>query len=128
MKYKVIARKNPRNPEEPQKYYAHIVRPDKISLDELALRISEISPVSELDTKSVLIAFTKVLPEFFLKGASIDMGDLGYFQATIKSGGAEVAEDFISDMIKNFKVSYHPSPEVKDKFKTVKYTKVQAQQ
>ena len=124
MKYKVIPKKNPRNPEAPQKYYAQIVRPDKISLDELSERISEISPVSKLDTKSVLIAFTQVLPEYFLKGASIDLGDLGYFQASIKSNGAETIEDFASALIKNFKVSYHPSSEVKAKFKTVKYTKV----
>jgi len=124
MKYKVIPRKNPRSPEEPQKFYAQIVRPDKISLDELADRISEISPVSKLDTKSVLIAFTQVLPEYFLKGSSIDIGDLGYFQATIKSNGADTEEDFTSDLIKTFKVSYHPSSEVKDKFKAVKYIKV----
>lgn len=125
MKYKVIPRKNPRNQEDPPKFYAQIVRPDKISLDELAGRIAEISPVSKLDTKSVLIAFTEVLPEYFLRGASIQLGDLGYFQATIKSNGAENEEDFASNMIKNFKVGYHPSSEVKHSFKSVKYTKVQ---
>jgi len=125
MNYKVITRKNPRDLEAPPKYYAQIVRPPSISLDKLANRISEISPVSDLDIKAVLITLTKVLPEYFIEGATVNMGDLGYFQTTLRSNGADNEDDFSSDLIKGFSVNYNESSQVKEKYKTVKYNKVQ---
>lgn len=125
MKFKVIPRKNPQDANATPKYYAQIVRPESITIEKLSKRISEISPVSELDTQSVLIAFTKVLPEYFIEGASVQLGDLGYFQASLKSHGAETPEDFTASLIKGFSVSYRSSSKVKDQYKMVKYTKMQ---
>lgn len=77
-----------------------------------------------MDTKSVLIAFTQVLPEYFLEGATIELGDLGYFQTSMQSNGAVTAEEFTSDMIKGFSVSYRATSKVKEQYKNVKYTKL----
>ena len=40
MNYKVIERKDPRNPEAPGKYYGFIVNLSKIGIEEIATRIS----------------------------------------------------------------------------------------
>lgn len=125
MKYKVIPRINPLDKDAAPKYYAQIVRPEPVSIEKLAKRIAEISPVSELDTQSVLIAFTKVLPEYFIEGATVQLGDMGFFQTTLRSNGAEVEEDFNSNLIKGFSVSYRSSPRMKQQYKMVKYQKVQ---
>ena len=125
MKYKVIPRKNPLDKDAAPKYYAHILRPDPVSIEKLSKRIAEISPVSELDTQSVLIAFTKVLPEYFVEGATVQLGDLGFFQTTLRSHGSEIEEEFTSSLIKGFSVSYRSSPKVKQQYKLVKYQKVQ---
>lgn len=125
MKFKVVTRKNPRDLEAAPKYYAQIVRPESITIEKLSKRIAEISPVSELDTQSVLIAFTKVMPEYFIEGATVELGDLGYFQTTMQSNGVETAEEFTSSLIKGFSVRYRASSKVRNAYKMVKYTKVQ---
>jgi predicted histone-like DNA-binding protein len=126
MKYKIIPRRNPQDANAVPKYYAQIIRPESITMEKLAKRIAEISPVNELDTQSVLIAFTKVLPEYFIEGATVQLGDLGFFQTTLRSHGSETEEDFTTDLIKGFGVSYRSSTKVKNQYKMVKYTKVLA--
>ncbi|WP_282036869.1 hypothetical protein [Saccharicrinis aurantiacus] len=125
MDYKLISRPIPGKPELPVKFYASIVRPKNVSLDMLAKRISEVSPVNELDTQTALVAFTKILPEFLKEGATVELGDLGRFRVNISSDGAESEEDFKKEMIKSNKISYQASVKVKKEMKNVEYTKVQ---
>lgn len=125
MKFTVIPRKNPQDANALPKYYAQIVRPESVTIEKLSKRISEISPVSELDTQSVLIAFAKVLPEYFIEGATVQLGDLGLLQTTMRSGGSETEEDFTTDLIKGFSVRYRASTKGKHQYNMVKYTKVQ---
>ena len=63
IKYKLITRKNPTQPKEAPKHYATIVRPENVSIEQLAKRVAEVSPVNELDTETTLIALSKVIPE-----------------------------------------------------------------
>nr|WP_319399608.1 hypothetical protein [uncultured Carboxylicivirga sp.] len=124
MDYKVISKKIPGKPTEPEKYYATIVRPKNVTLATLAKRIAEISPVNELDTKAVLIAFTKVIPEYWVEGATVELGDLGRFMVTLNSNGADTPEDFKSDLVKGNNVRYQMSTEVKKVMKSAEYSKV----
>lgn len=124
MKYKIIPRLNPQKPNDNPKYFARIVRPENITLEKLSKRIAEISPLSEIDTQTTLIALTKVLPEFFIEGATVELGDFGYFQTTMQSNGVENTEDFTANQIKGFSVRYRASNKVKEQCRLVKYTKV----
>ena len=124
MDFRVIPKKMPGRPTEPEKYYAIIVRPKKATLEVLAKRISEISPVNELDTKSVLLALTHVLPEYLVLGASTELGDLGQLMVNISSEGADTEEDFDKELIKGCKISYFPSAKVKKMLLAVTYEKV----
>lgn len=124
MDYKVVAKHIPGKPELPKKHYATIVRPKNVTLDILSNRIAEISPVNQLDTQTVLVAFTKVLPEFLKQGATVELGDLGRLMVNISSGGADTEEDFTDDQIKSNKISYQPSIKVKEVMKAVKYEKI----
>ncbi|WP_282039781.1 hypothetical protein [Saccharicrinis aurantiacus] len=124
MDYKVVTKPIPGKPELPKKHYATIVRPKNVTLDVLAKRISEVSPVNELDTQTTLVAFTKILPEFLKEGATVELGDLGRFMVNISSAGADTEEEFKKDLIKSNKISYQPSTSVKKEMKYVEYTKV----
>jgi predicted histone-like DNA-binding protein len=124
MDFKVIPRKIPGKPEEPQKYYASIVRPKKIELKRLAKRIAEVSPVNELDTETVLTALTRIMPEYLVYGATVELGELGRLQVNISSVGADSEEDFSKDMIKSNKISFQPGMQVKEAMKLVTYDKV----
>ncbi|MCT4645546.1 MAG: DNA-binding protein [Carboxylicivirga sp.] len=123
IKFKIITRGNPRQPELPKKHYGTIVRPRNVTLETLAKRISEISPVNELDTLTSLTALARVIPEFLSEGATVELGDLGRLQVTISSEGADTEEDFNKKMVKNCKVRYQPSVKVKDTLEAVKFEK-----
>ena len=56
MNYKVIERKDPRNPEAPGKYYGFIVNLSKIGIEEIATRISGTCTVTRHDCLAVLSA------------------------------------------------------------------------
>ncbi|MFA8436846.1 MAG: HU family DNA-binding protein [Marinifilaceae bacterium] len=124
MDYKLITRPIPGKPEEPSKYYATIVRPKKADIQEIAKRISDVSPVNELDTESVLLAFVRVLPEFLKKGQTIELGDFGRLSVNIRSSGADTEEEFKKDLIKGNKINFAPGVSVKKEMKNVEYEKV----
>ncbi len=119
----MIPRKHPGKPEADPLYYASVVRPEKISLDTLANRIAEISPVNELDTKTALMTLARVVPEYLAKGATVELGEIGRLQVNLSSKGAETEEDFTTDMIKDCKVSYQAGVKVKKVLKSVEYKK-----
>ena len=114
----------PGRPTEPNKYYGTIVRPKNVTLEALARRIAEISPVNELDTESVLNAFVRILPEFLKSGATVELGSLGRFMVTISSEGADTEDDFDKSLIKSNKISFHPGTKVKKEMEKVEYDKV----
>ncbi|MCG8579826.1 MAG: hypothetical protein MI866_07920 [Bacteroidales bacterium] len=121
--YRLIPRRNPGKPEAKPKQYATIVRPAKVTLDELASRIAEISPVNELDTKTALMTLARVVPEYLAKGATVELGDIGRLMVNLSSAGAETEEDFSNDMIKGCKVSYRPGIKVYKALKNVEKKK-----
>ncbi len=124
MDFKIISKKMPGRPTEPEKFYATIVRPNNVTLSTLAKRIAEISPVNELDTESVLLALTHVLPEYLSTGATVELGDFGRLMVNISSNGTDTEEEFSKDLIKSNKISYQPSTKVKKVMKDVTYKKV----
>jgi predicted histone-like DNA-binding protein len=124
MEFKIISRKMPGRPTEPEKFYATIVRPNNITLETLAKRISEISPVNELDTETALLALTKVLPEYLSTGATVELGEFGRLMVNISSDGSTTEEDYNKELIKSNKISYQPSTQVKKVMKGVEYKKV----
>ncbi len=124
MNYRIISRKNPSSLTDPEKYYGLIVRPENVSIKKLAKRIAEISPVNELDTESVLNAFVRVLPEYFVEGATIELGELGRLQVNISTSGADTPEDFNSDLIKGVNVRYQAGTSIKKTLKQVEFKKV----
>lgn len=114
----------PGRPTEPEKFYATIVRPNNVTLETLAKRIAEISPVNELDTELVLHALTRVLLEYLSTGATVELGDFGRLMVNISSNGSDTKEDFNKELIKSNKISYQPSTKVKKVMKGVAYKKV----
>ena len=124
MEFKIISRKIPGKPTEPEKFYATIVRPNNVKLETLAKRISEISPVNELDTKLALQALIFVLPEYLSEGATAELGDFGRLMVTINSKGSDTEEDFSKELIKGITITYYPSTKVKKILKGVDFKKV----
>jgi predicted histone-like DNA-binding protein len=92
-KYNVIARKNPRDPDAPEKYYPSFVSSGKVTLRQLAEHIADISTVSSIDTLAVLEAFLQVVPKEMAEGNIVDLEEFGSFRLRIKTEGSDTPEE-----------------------------------
>ena len=74
MMYKVIERKDPRNPEGQGKYYGLIVNMSNIGIDELATRISATCTVTRHDCLAVLSALQEQIIYALKEGRRVHLG------------------------------------------------------
>jgi predicted histone-like DNA-binding protein len=124
IKFKTIARKNPRDLESHPKYYASAVKTGKTDVDALSSLVSQSTTVSRADVYAVLIALLETVIRELQEGRTVQLSKLGTFSINIGSEGADSPEKVISSTIKKSKIIYRPGLELKNMMKTLKYEKV----
>ena len=80
--------------------------------------------VSDTDAMAVLNDLNKLLRRHLADGKIVRFGDLGTFQISFGSEGAETEAKFNASMIRKAKVAFRPGIDLKDMLATLKYTKV----
>jgi predicted histone-like DNA-binding protein len=113
LKYRLIQRVNPRNPEAPRFFYAKAVTKGEVKLRQLAQEIADISTVSVVDIMGVIESFIQLIPKHLTQGDIVRLGDFGTFAIGILSEGAEQEKDFNANMITNVKIYFRPGSELK---------------
>ncbi|MDR2817030.1 MAG: HU family DNA-binding protein [Proteiniphilum sp.] len=121
MKYRVIERKNPQNPQERGKYYANAVNAGRFTVKQFAKEIAGRSSLTHGDIENVLTNFLDELPTFLKIGMSIKLGDFGTFRLSLSSEGADSPEQFNAGMIKGAKIIFTPGTELKESLNDVKF-------
>ena len=121
MKFKVIQRRNPLQPAQPYKWYASPVNAGKFGIKEFSKGIEGRSSLTRGDIENVLTNFTDELPLFLKLGMSIKLGDLGTLRLTLSSEGTDNKEDFHASKIKNVKVVFTPSAELKRQLENITF-------
>lgn len=108
--YSVTARPNPREKNDPYKYYASPQVSENVSMDEFCRHIASHGSVyGRADVQSVLAQAVDCLREMLLDGKQVSLGDLGSFRIGLKSKGAITAEDFNpTEHIKSVHVNWTP--------------------
>ena len=123
IKFNVIDKRNPADPEAPNKYYASSFMTGKMGIEELTSRVEKISTVSGADIRAVLYAIVDVVPEIMSEGNSVTIGDLGAFRISISSEGSETPEKVTSTNIRSSKILFTPGKKFKTMLKTLTYSK-----
>ncbi len=123
IKFNVINKRNPVNPEAPSKYYASSFITGKVGIEELTSRIEKLSTVSGADIRAVLYAIVDVVPEILSEGNSVTIGDLGSFRVSISSEGSDTAEEVTSANIRSSRIIFTPGKKFKTMLKTLTYSK-----
>jgi predicted histone-like DNA-binding protein len=123
IKFKVIAKKNPRNPEAPIKYYAHTALDGEVGLEELCKEIEKSSTVSEADIMAVLYSLIAIVPEKLANSRIVRIGELGDLRPSIKSTGHENEKDVNASSIKKNRVLFRPGKRIKKAMKAAEYKK-----
>lgn len=123
VKYNVVARNNPRNPEAPPKYYPSVVSSGREGIRDIANRIAEISTVSSVDTMAALESLLMVLPRILANGNIVDLGDLGSFWLRVKTEGAENEADVTARNITSVQMQFRPGKEFKRSLDAIDFEK-----
>ncbi|MFA9390607.1 MAG: HU family DNA-binding protein [Prolixibacteraceae bacterium] len=125
LKFKAVAKRNPRAPEEAAKFYASAIHTRKVGVKELAFEISERCTLRESDVQGVLIALMQILPKEICKGNIVSLGELGSFYVNISSEGAVTSEELTVTNVKGYKVIHFPTKELKSRIRTINVSKVE---
>ena len=123
VKYNVVARKNPRDPDAPPKYYPSIVSSGREGMREIAKQIAEISTVSSVDTMASLESLLSVLPRILANGNIVDLGDFGTFWLRVKTEGSESEADVTARNITNVQIQFRPGKEFKRALEVIEFKK-----
>jgi len=123
VKYNVVPRKNPSDPESPPKYYPSVVKSGSTTLRQLAKRISAISTVSTVDTLAVLEGLLMVLPEELADGKVVRMGEFGSFWLRAKTQGSEMPNQVTAADILAIRVRFTPGKEFKQTLAAIDFEK-----
>ena len=110
VKYKAVARPYPGvGGAGEKKYYASIVRGEKVDMRSFVEEIAESNTLQTADVMAVLESFLKSCTRHLSNGRTIDMGQLGYFSPTLHSTGEVDADAVDKKSIKRFKINFLPS-------------------
>jgi predicted histone-like DNA-binding protein len=123
VKYTVVARGNPGDPQAPKKYYPSVKSSGKTTLRRLAERIAEISTVSSVDVVAVLEAFLSIVPKELAEGNIVQLGDFGSFSLRIRSEGVDSEEQVTAHNITKPLTSFRPGKRFKEILDSISYEK-----
>jgi len=124
VKYHVVARKNPRDPEAPAKYYPVLNSTGRTNQRGLAQRGSQMSTLNAADLAAAIEIMLTVIPEELLDGKIVDLGDFGTFRLTIKAKGSDSEGEVSSNNVERLSVIFSPGPEFKLALTRTKYEKL----
>ena len=123
MKYRLVQKTNPRDPEAANKFYANKVTRSKVELRKLSKDIAEMSTVSIVDIMAVIESMLQLIPRYVIEGDIVTLGDFGSFNLNISSHGSDTEEDFDRSLINGVKLSFRPGLEMKNALNAVTYEK-----
>lgn len=123
MKYKLIQKGKPGDPDTPKKWYATPIKSGTITQKNLAQQISGRSSLTSGDVNNVIQNLLELLPQELIKGNSVQLGDFGTFRLSFSSDGVDTEKDFTKDKIKGVKILFTPSNDFKKTLSDMKLEK-----
>jgi predicted histone-like DNA-binding protein len=125
VKYKSMAKSQPGVAGGGQmKYYASIVRGEKIDFRDLLAEIEELNVVHPGVFLAVQEAFFRKINYHLINGRAVDLGQLGTFYPAISSNAADNADQIANSNIRRFKVIFRPSTLLQKGLDQVKFQKL----
>ncbi|MBD5437636.1 MAG: HU family DNA-binding protein [Treponemataceae bacterium] len=123
MMYSITTRKNPLDRKSDSKYYAMAAYGEEIDVNDLAKEISKSCTLTPADIVAVIESFLDKMPQYLKNSNRIRLNKFGIFKLSFSSVGQERKEDVSSKDIKNVRVLFMPSAELKKELSDVGYTR-----
>ena len=122
--YSVVPRINPREKNDPPKYYAQAQASGDVNLREMSERIQATCTVTKADVYAVLVALEDVIVEALQNGEIVRLGELGTFQVSLSGKGAETSDDYDASLIKKARINFRPGLTLAGMLSSLSYSKV----
>ena len=123
VKYSVIPRKNPLNPNEAPKFYAQIQSNGEEDFKGMTRAVADRCTVTASDAKAVLDALTTVMIQRLSNGQIVRLADLGSFRVSATSKGTDTEKEFSAAKITKARIIFTPCKELKDMCKSASFSK-----
>ncbi|WP_455671783.1 HU family DNA-binding protein [Phocaeicola sp.] len=128
VKYSVVSKKSLLEPNADPKFYACAQSSGVQTLEDMSMVIEKNCTLTSTDIMAVLHAMDEVVRDQLCNGQIVRIGDLGYARLSLRSKGANTAERFTAEMIKQARVVFTPSAKTRRALKTLCYVKVAVQE
>ena len=122
--YSVVPRINPREKNDPPKYYAQAQASGDVNIREMSDRIQASCTVHKSDVYAVLVALEDVVAEAIQNGEIVRLGDLCTLQVSLSGKGALTEDDYNTSLIKRAKINFRPGRVLADSLTSLSYSKV----
>jgi predicted histone-like DNA-binding protein len=123
VKFNIVERGNPSNPESPKKFYPSIQSSGRLTLRELAEQASDRSTLTAADIMAALESFLAIVPKELAKGNIVELGDFGSFWLRTTTEGADSAEEVRSDQISTVLPRFNPGKQFKRTLDNINFSK-----
>lgn len=123
VRFNIVERGNPANPEAPKKFYASIQSSGRVTTRELAERASQMSTLTTADMMAAIESILTILPGELAKGNIVELGDFGSFWLKATSEGAETAEEVRADQINGVMPRFLAGKQFKRVLDEIKFNK-----
>ena len=126
IKYRLVLRKDMTKgaAADSKLYYAVNKSTGTCDFEELCDQIADRSTASRGDVHVVVDGLLYILKQRLQKGETVQLGDLGHFQAVIGSKGTKLESDFNASLIKRPRIVFRPSVTLKSVTSLVKFEKI----
>lgn len=124
MNYKIISKKNPLKPADPEKFYPFPKWSSEMNLRTIAEQIARHCTLTPADVTAVLEALLSELPDYLMNGHSVRLGDFGLMKLSFSGEGRGTADDVTAKEIKRLKVLFLPGVELKRKLSATRFERI----
>ena len=122
--YSVVPRINPREKNDPPKFYAQAQARGDVNVREMAERIQATCTVPKTDVYAVLVALEDVVKEAIQNGEIVRLGELCTLQVSLSGKGTLTEKEYDDSLIKKAKIIFRPGTILAGALETLKYSKV----
>ena len=122
--YSVVPRINPREKNDPPKFYAQAQARGDVSIREMAERIQATCTVHKTDVYAVLVALEDVVKEAIQNGEIVRLGELCTLQVSLSGKGTLTEKEYDDSLIKKAKIIFRPGTILAGALETLKYSMV----
>ena len=122
--YSVVPRINPREKNDPPKYYAQAQASGDVNIREMSERIQASCTVTNADVYAVLVSMEDVIIDALKSGEIVRLGDLGTFQIGVSGKGTLTEEEYDSSLIQKARSNFRPGIALSGILTNLSYAKV----